>query len=235
MSATGAEARLAAIAAADGTCPRCGASRKETDRYCLDCGLALPEVTGRLPAWRRRWIKRVGWYPGDWVWLALPTLALAIAGAAGAIAISDHRADAHAVVTAATPGFGLAATAPLQPVTTRAPGGSSSTLPVPPEPGAAAAKNGRLTWPVAETGWTIVLVSYPRTTGHDPALATATRAAKAGLPQVGVLDSSRFASLQPGYDVVFTGIYGSQQDADAAVATARQAGFGGAYSRQIAR
>jgi hypothetical protein len=35
--------------------------------------------------------------------------------------------------------------------------------------------------------------------------------------------------------VVFTGIYGSRSDADAAVSTARQAGFGGAYSRQIAR
>jgi hypothetical protein len=50
-----------------------------------------------------------------------------------------------------------------------------------------------------------------------------------------VLDSSLYASLQPGYYVVFTGIYASKADADAAVATARQAGFGGAYSRQIAR
>ena len=43
------------------------------------------------------------------------------------------------------------------------------------------------------------------------------------------------SSLQPGYLVVFTGIYGSRSDADAGVSTARQAGFGGAYSRQIAR
>lgn len=235
MTATGAATRLAAIAAADGTCPRCGAGRTGTDRYCLDCGLALPVVTGRLPAWRRRWIQRFGWYPGDWVWLSLPTLAVAIAGATAAILISDHRADAHAVVTAATPGFALTPAAPVQTVTTPATRASTSTLPIPPEPGTASEKNGRLTWPISESGWTIVLVSYPRTTGHDPALATATKAAKAGLPQVGVLDSSRFASLQPGYDVVFTGIYGSQQDADAAVATARQAGFGGAYSRQIAR
>ena len=61
------------------------------------------------------------------------------------------------------------------------------------------------------------------------------KAAKAGLAQAGVIDSSLYASLQPGYYVVFTGIYGSKADADAAVATARQAGFGGAYSRQIAR
>jgi hypothetical protein len=235
VTATGAEVRLAAIAAAEGTCPRCGAARTETDRYCLDCGLALPVVTGRLAVWRRRFIKSVGWYPGDWVWLTLPMLLVAIGGATAAISISDHRAGPHPVVTAATPGFALTPAAPVRTVATGTGRGNSSTLPVPPEPGAAAQKNGRLTWPAADSGWTIVLVSYPRTTGHDPALATATRAAKKGLPQVGVLDSSRFASLQPGYDVVFTGIYGSQQDADAAVATARQAGFGGAYSRQIAR
>ena len=52
---------------------------------------------------------------------------------------------------------------------------------------------------------------------------------------MGVLDSSNYASLQPGYYVVFTGVYPAKTDADAAVATARQAGFGGAYSRQIAR
>ena len=71
-----------------------------------------------------------------------------------------------------------------------------------------------------------MLVSYPKTTGAS-ALDKAAAAAKAGLAQVGVLDSSRFASLQPGYFVVFTGIYGSQTDADTAVPTVRAAGFAG--------
>ena len=97
------------------------------------------------------------------------------------------------------------------------------------------AKNGRFAWPRNANGWTIVLVSYPKTTGRPSALQTAARAARARLHQVGLLDSSRYASLQPGYFVVFTGIYPAKADADAAVATARQAGFGGAYSRQIAR
>ena len=68
-----------------------------------------------------------------------------------------------------------------------------------------------------------------------PAAITTIDPAKADLNQVGVIDSSRFASLQPGYYVVFTGVYGSKADADAAVATVRQAGFAGAYSREIAR
>ncbi len=80
-----------------------------------------------------------------------------------------------------------------------------------------------------------MLVSYPKTTGAASARDKAARAAKAGLADAGVLDSSNYASLQPGYLVVFTGVYASKADADAAVSTARQAGFAGAYSRQIAR
>ena len=90
-------------------------------------------------------------------------------------------------------------------------------------------------WPRNENGWTIVLVSYPKTNGRPAALQTADKGARSGLHQVGVLDSSLYASLQPGYYVVFSGVYPAKSDADAAVATARQAGFGGAYSRQIAR
>jgi hypothetical protein len=101
--------------------------------------------------------------------------------------------------------------------------------------GPAPRPNGRVVWPTNGNGWTIVLVSYPKTNGRPSALQTATKAAKANLRQVGILDSGRFASLQPGYFVVFSGIYGSKEDADAAVGTARQAGFAGAYSRQIAR
>ena len=63
--------RETAISAADRTCPRCGAAREADQRYCLDCGLAAPAVTGRLPSLRRRWIRRFGWYPGDWIWVSL--------------------------------------------------------------------------------------------------------------------------------------------------------------------
>jgi hypothetical protein len=112
---------------------------------------------------------------------------------------------------------------------------NTATLPSAPEPGAPAPKNGRLAWPANVNGWTIVLVSYPKASGRKTALATATRAAKASLRQVGIIDSAGYASLQPGYFVVFSGIYASKSDADASVGTARQAGFGGAYSRQIIR
>ena len=110
----------------------------------------------------------------------------------------------------------------------------TSKLPTAPEPGKKVV-NGKTPWPVNEDGWTIVLVSYPQTFGQPQAEATAKQAAQSGLDQVGVIDSNLYASLQPGYYVVFTGIYGSKGDADAAVATAKQAGFPGAYSMEIAR
>jgi hypothetical protein len=232
--------RESAIAAADRTCPRCGAPREPDQRYCLECGLALPRVEGRLPSLRRRWIRRVGWYPGDWIWVSLLTLLVAAAGAAAAIYLTQRSDAAGSIFTATS-------TAPVTepqtvPSTTAVPTGDTSTLPTAPEPTTKKKpkpkkqpKNGHFAWPKNENGWTIVLVSYPKTNGRPAALQTANRAAGAGLRQVGVLDSSRYASLQPGYFVVFTGIYPGKTDADAAVATARQAGFGGAYSRQIAR
>jgi len=229
--------RRFAIAATDGTCPRCGAARAPDQHYCLECGEALPIVSGRLAAARRRWLARIGWYPGDWVWLSLATLAVAAAGAAVAIAVSEHRRGDHRGFETVAGGIAL-----REPATTPVPAGQTPTtkvdtskLPTAPEPGSAAPGNGRTVWPADQTGWTIVLVSYPKTFGHPQALATAAKAAKKGLDQVGIVDSSSYASLQPGYYVVFAGIYASRADADAAVGTARQAGFPGAYSREIAR
>jgi hypothetical protein len=234
MTASAADDRAHAVAAADGTCPRCGTARAADQRYCLGCGLALPIVTGRLPALRRRWIRRFGWYPGDWVWTSLATLLVAAAGTAAAIAVTHARQSSTRAFAVPPPvSVGEPATRAAGSSQTATPTVDTSKLPTAPEPGTSA--SGRTTWPAGESGWTIVLVSYPKAFGHDEALQTARKAARAGLAQAGVIDSSRYASLQPGYFVVFAGIYGSKDEADAAVATARQAGFGGAYSRQIAR
>lgn len=229
-----AEQRRTAIAAADTTCPRCGSLRAADDRYCLDCGMRLPTVDGRIASLRRGWLRRLGWYPGDWVWLAIPSLLVAAAGAALAIVVAGRHRDANAAVFTAR-----AAVSVVEPGA-RAPGHittvDTTTLPVPPEPGSpTAAAKGRVAWPADRNGWTIVLVSYPKQVGKASALTTAARAVKSQLRQVGILDSGDYPSLQPGYYVVFTGIYPTKDAADAAVSTAHQAGFAGAYSREIAR
>jgi hypothetical protein len=228
--------RRSAIAASEGLCPRCGATRAEDQRYCLECGQELPVVLGTIPTWRRRWLRWLGWYPGDFVWVPILTLLVAAAGAALAIIATSHRSEGHSsVITALNAHVALGEPVTVQSSTATPTVGDTSTLPTAPEPGAAGAQNGRVVWPRSGSGWTVVIVSYPKTSGPRTALSTASRAAKAGLKNVGVLDSDHFASLQPGYFVVFTGIYGSKDDADAAVATVRQAGFGGSYSRQISR
>jgi hypothetical protein len=54
-------------------------------------------------------------------------------------------------------------------------------------------------------------------------LARAKTARRKGLSQVGVLDSSRYASLHPGYWIVFSGVYSSEAEATSALEDARAA------------
>jgi hypothetical protein len=200
--------RDAAIHLVDRTCPHCGALREADQRYCLECGRPLPDISGRVPALRRRWIRRFGWYPGDWMWLPLALLVVAAAGAAVAASVSHHRRSERTRVITAI------ASTPL----------TSST----------AAKATAGTWPAGRSGWTIVLGSFPHGAGEGAADQAAAQAHKGNLPQVGVLDSSDWPSLQPGYFVVFTGVYASESDASNALPQARGAGFGAAYTRLVA-
>jgi hypothetical protein len=197
--------RELAIAAANGSCPRCGAKRQASQSYCLECGLRLPVVLGGLALARRTWMRRLGWYPGDWVWLALLAALLAAGGATAAITVNRE----HVVAAATT----FVAPAPRYRAPARA----------------AAEPNGRTAWPAALDGWTVVLGSTPLPAGSAGPLASASGAARNGLPQVGVLDSSDYSSLHPGYYVVFSGIYGSPADANTALETVRAHGFDGAY------
>ena len=80
-----------------------------------------------------------------------------------------------------------------------------------------------------------MIASIPaRGTGLKDANATAKEVVARGLSEVGVLVSSRFASLHPGYYVVFAGIYSSLEDAQTAVSRVTSK-FPNAYARQITR
>ena len=68
-------------------------------------------------------------------------------------------------------------------------------------------------WPAARARWTNILVSVPKVEGRDAAVARAEQARRKGLRRVGVLDSSRYASLHPGYWMVFAGVYPSEPEA----------------------
>jgi hypothetical protein len=223
-------------------CPRCGAPREPEQEFCLECGLKLPTTTGALARARRGWVRRIGWYPGDWVWTTLLALVVATLGAAVAIISTS---DAKSSNTGTT----FVATLPTVPVTAPAPAPApaatidTSTLPTPPEPTATSAKPtppkpraGRTPWPAGRTGWTVVLESLPATTsGRKSAQQRSDRAAQNGLPDVGILVSSRYSTLHPGYFVIFSGIYDSRSEAESTLRAATGAGFSAAYVRQISQ
>jgi hypothetical protein len=243
------EKRIAAVEAAEETCPRCGAARERGQEYCLECGFRLPTLEGRLPRLRRRWVRRFGWYPGDWIWVSLLTLVVAAGGAAISIWLTTDKSPATTTVVAPAPVPATATRRTTVPSTTarttkpaktakttsRTPKTTTTsritTLPAGPKP----PPNGKFEWPAHQNGWTLVLISYATSNGRAVPEAAAARAAAAGLPQVGVLDSADYSSLHPGYYVVFSGIYSSQSEAEAALASARAGGFGGAYTREISR
>lgn len=219
---------------AAGRCPRCAAPYEAVQEYCLECGARLPPPGGRTARLAARWTARYPWLPGEWAVPSLIALVVAIAGAAAAIAISSGDAAPTAVETAT--GGSLTATDTVEtivppepttaPVTTTLP--PATTTPPPPRP-----QPGIIDWPDRD-GWTIVLVSLPQSGGRARAVAKAREARQAGLRDVGVLDSSRFASLHSGYYVVFTGVFSSSVEATSALQRARAA-YPAAYTRQIVR
>jgi len=149
---------------------------------------------------------RLGPLPAETRNLRLRVAALAcvaIAGAGVAIAAVDDDGGPERVVTAT--------------------GGSVTT------PTTTRARLAR--WPNAARGWTIVLVSVPKAKGRDEAVAVAQQARLKGLRGVGVLDSSLFASLRPGYWMTFVGRYASEAEATGSLRRARVAVKGARVQR----
>lgn len=123
---------------------------------------------------------------------ALLLLVVAAGGAAGAIVLTRDTAASSGVI--------------------RALGGSAAIT--------AAGGDALASWP-GKAGWTIVLTSIPKVEGRDEALAVAAAARARDLPDVGVLDSSRYPSTRPGYWLAFTGVYASEAEATGALRAAR--------------
>jgi hypothetical protein len=173
-------------------CPRCSGAVAEGQEYCLECGLRLPGpgAIGRPLDVGQGWILRTGL-----------GLAVAIVGAAVAIAATDGTAGSAEVGTA-TGGFVTSPTTETEP---------SEDVPLP------AAE-----WPTGDDGWTISLASIPQTEGRRVAEQRARDARQSGLRAVGILDSSQYASLHPGYWIVFTGVHTSPAEAASALPAARR-------------
>ena len=217
-------------------CPRCGTPHEPNQEYCLECGLRLPvEASGLIPNLSRAWRRRVGWYPGDWVWPSLLALLIAVLAGVGAAAFVSHDQKRAGYVTGTSP-FGT------PPSTVTGPEHTTASTPTPPTgtgtqplaPGETQAPPQSLkNWPAGRSGWTVVLQSLPAANGRSFALAQARAAGQSGLEDVGIIDSSDYSSLHPGYFVLFTGIYTSFDDANTGVTAARTHGYPRAYPQRI--
>jgi hypothetical protein len=182
------------------------------------------------------WERRVGRYPGDWVFASL-LLLLVAAGSATAGIVAGRNTDAtHGPPTiVATSPVVAAPPAPPEPTapTTTAAAPRPAT-PRPTRPPKGTAKPGVAAWP-AKNGYTVVIASVPaRGTGLADATAKAKEALSRGIRGAGVLDSGKFASLHPGYYVVFAGVYSSLDQAQTA-ARSVAAKYPNAYARQVTR
>src|SRR5207302_183813 len=81
-----------------GYCPRCGAAYEPLQEYCLECGERLPANRGTVGVLAAAWQRRFPWYAGDWIWPALPCLAVA-AGATAVSAATTSNAGTTIVAT----------------------------------------------------------------------------------------------------------------------------------------
>jgi hypothetical protein len=216
-----------------GECPRCGTPYDAGQEYCLECGLALPGAARATRALSGAWRRRIPWYPGDWVWAAL--LGLAVAAVAATVVILADRGNADGNRLVATDNRTVGTNADTGTVTEITPTESVPTTTEAKTTTTAAPTNQIRSWPAGRTGYTVVLNSIPTTAGRARAVDEARRAIRAGLQDVGVLESSQFSTLHPGYYVVFSGFYPGSAAATSAVAAARDAGFQTPYPRQIAR
>jgi type IV secretory pathway VirB10-like protein len=214
-------------------CPHCDAPARAGQEYCLNCGARLPqEAAGPVARASASVGDRHDW-AGTWLVPALLGLVIAVLGTGAAIAISGDGEEEAAIPTATggsltVTGGTPTLTAPeptTAPTETTAPPATTTPPPPPVNPAA-------ITWPRDRRGWTIVLLSLPQQNGRPAAAAQATKARDGGLRRVGVLDSSRYASLHPGYYVVFQGVYESEAEASSALQRARTV-FPSAYQREI--
>jgi hypothetical protein len=165
------------------------------------------------------------------VWPVLLLLVLGTLGALAAVAVARGEETETLVATRVRLVHRVPRPAPI--TTAVIPTRPANVEPLVQPPPRARNRSGLTQWPRAD-GYTVVLESVP-TADAATARQAARRALAKGLTHVGIIDSQRFASLAPGFLVVFTGVFDSAASAAEHIADARRAGFQSAYEREISR
>jgi len=182
-----------------------------------------------------------------WLWAALAALLLValVSGAVVALAATDDEKNSEpatsipVVSTAPQPTstVGVVTQPPtitINPPTTTAAGTTTfSTTTFGTTTFGTTTTDQNITWPPNKDGFTVILKSVDTSKGRTQAENAADKARTNGLPEVGILNSSDYASMNPGYYVTFTGIYDTESQANAALPNARSKGFPTAYVREV--
>jgi RNA polymerase subunit RPABC4/transcription elongation factor Spt4 len=209
------------------SCPRCGAVMRPDQDWCLMCGAAVTTEISGARGWKTP-IVIVG------AVLAIAAITLVIAF----VQLSDD-ADKVAQQPAATAAPAANPSPPTQPTpapTTAAPAASPTATPAPTDtPGAGATPSPSPSagtfadWPAGTTAYTVILWSAA---SRKEAERKATELQGAGAQNLGILHSDDYSSLRSGYYVVFSGQYGTNDEAQTA-AQAAQGQSPGAYAKQV--
>lgn len=204
-------------------CQECDAPLDPDQRYCLQCGAP----TAKAP--------RLATGKGARI-IALALVLLAIGTGALAVAVSRESSSA-AKTSGSTP---AGTTSPTGATGTSTGTGStgtgsgfetvtSGTTPTTSTPTTSTPTTSTTaSWPAGTQAWTVILASA---TSQATADSIAAKATGDGL-SAGVLYSSAYSTLTPGYWVVFSGTYSTSSAAQAA-ATSAQGSFPGANARFI--
>jgi hypothetical protein len=237
-------------------CRRCGAAHDPFQEYCLECGarLAPPRAGGSV--WRRDTWTRDSPF---WFWAAfLGLLAIALITGAIVLAAGDDESAAtttpgttlltdlttgvttEALPTTVTPPTFTGTTdvtfpttgTTTGPTTTGLPTGTTTTTTTQTTQTTTTGTGSTATWPAGRTAYTVIVGSFRESRGRGPAELRATEARNAGLTQVGILRSSDYSSLRPGWYAVFTGIFDSRSDATTRLSQARGT-YPSAYLRYV--
>jgi hypothetical protein len=217
-----------------GECPHCGVATRALQEYCLECGGRLTGAPGVRTTLAGVWRPRRAWYPAEWAWPVLGLLVVAALTLGAMLAYAADDPGDTGVLTATERATGPLLSAALETVGTPTEPALPPQETAPPSQATAPPAGDPIEWPPNVTnGWTVVLASLPTDGGRSAAVVKAKDAIKAGLRDVGILDSGKFASLHPGYFVVFVGAFDTPTEAQDAADGARERGYDAAYIRQI--
>ena len=224
-------------------CHRCGAPHDRFQEYCLECGARLTPLPSQF---RRRelWTTTSG--SPLWFWASLLAL-LVIALITAAVVIAATKDDEKGAVASSTAPTtviptGLTtlplssttlSTVPTLPTTTTFPTTFATTTTPTTSTFPTTTSGGLTTWPSGKSGYTIILESVPESSGRSAAETKARAAQSKGLPEVGVLRTSDYKELTPGYYAVFSGVKDTQAQAESGVSQAKSQGYSSAYVREI--